>query len=94
MPKEVLIALHKTNLKAFEVGKSLMQYVKNASSRRIESLKIKKMKEDDKVNEKQPLARELLELTAQKRSIEEVRNEELSNLGKNIQSVKKKMRRT
>ncbi len=50
-------ALHKTDLKALEVGKSLMQYVKNASSRRIESLKIKKVKEDDKVNEKQQLAR-------------------------------------
>ncbi len=52
------------------------------------------MKEDDKVNEKQQLARELLELTVQKRSIEEVWNEELFSLEKNIQIIKKKIHRT
>jgi hypothetical protein len=87
-------ALHQNDLKTFEVTKSLIQYAKNASAKRKEHLKVKKMEETDEANKRKELAKNLVELKSKKRAIEELRSEELNSIEQDIQTTQKKIRST
>ena len=81
------------DLKSFKVTKSLLQYAKNASTKRKEHLQARKMQEGNKKNGRKQLAKELVELQSKKTAINQTRIEELSKIEKDMEMVKNKLRR-
>jgi hypothetical protein len=79
------------NLQTLQVSTSMIQYFKNASSRRKESLQLKKEETKNQGNERNRINQELLVLKVKKQKLIREKEEELNMLQNNITFLQHKL---